>query len=68
MNYQLDKHTVRETVREAFDLYTQERISRDILDTIATSALAWEISVSLLEKMRQFGYKRNGQKEEHPRL
>jgi len=51
MNYKADKTAIRKTVLQAFELYNENVIDKEIFRTVAASALAWEITMSLQKKI-----------------
>jgi len=53
MNIKTEKKNIRKTVRVAISLYEQNEISRDVLETIAASAMAWEITTGIQKKLEK---------------
>jgi hypothetical protein len=53
MNAKTEKKNIRNTVRVAISLYEQNEISSDILQTIAASAMAWEITTGIQKKLEK---------------
>ena len=64
MNYKAEKTAIRKTVLKALELYNDDAIDKEIFRTVAASALAWEIAMSLQKKIfsKQM---RNAHKNEH---
>jgi|GEM_PF-5322842 len=50
MNYKAEKTAIRKTVLKALELYNDDAIDKEIFRTVAASALAWEIAMSLQKK------------------
>jgi hypothetical protein len=53
VNQTMDKKKVRKMVSIAFSLYKDNEISKEMLDTLAEMALAWEITACLEAKLNK---------------
>ena len=51
MKHKADKTAIRKAVLKAFELYNENVIDKEIFRTVAASALAWEITMSLQKKI-----------------
>jgi len=51
MNDKAEKTAIRKAVLQAFELYNENTIDKESFRTVAASALAWEITMSLPKKM-----------------